>query len=862
MTAGLAPDEVVAERYVVRRRLGAGGMGEAWLAEDRMLHRKLVLKRLTGAQAADPSRAGQLLSEARRSTAIDSPHIAQVYDVCSHRGEWLLAMEYVPGQDLRTVLAGPIDAETFFALGVQIAEAIQSAHASGILHCDIKPENILVTEKGFVKVLDFGLARIVAVPDSGETVSISTTSAFAGTPGYMAPEILRENPPTEQSDIFALGVVLYEMAGGKAPFRGKTTADSVLLTLTAEPSPIDLKAHGLPEDLQRILNKALNKLPERRYATVRDLLVDLKNLQQQEMAGVHFMPPVPSTWRRVARNLGMVLGVLGLAISVCVIALWWHRNHRHVSPSVAPVAAPLTTNKPQLLAVLPFHVIGPEKAANAGMSAYSEGLRDAITTSLAGVASAAHMEVLAASEVRAHALNTPEEAHKELGADLIIDGSYQQVGNRVQINYELSNAAGTILKSGTLMETLRDPFALENHVVTGVLQMLEVAPAEQAPPQFGTQNPSAYDAYLRGVGYLRDFQIADNLKSAIASFTAATKADSQFAAAFAGLGEAQWAEYKASANAALIPLARTSCQRAMQLNPNIAEAQICQANLDDGTGKVPPAQAEYQKALDLDPQSDTALNGLARTWEELEKPEQAQHVYEQAIRARPFYWANYYDLANFLVRRANYAQAAQVLEVAVQKFPENSFLARRLGVVYFLEGKFDQAAAILQKAMAERPQAALSMDLGQVYLHQRKFPEAIAQLEAAAKLRPSLNSIQADLGDAYAWSGAPKAKADARYHDALALSAGSLAVNPLDLDALMVAAYSAAALGQQQDALRYLNAALAHAPEDAEVNYYAARVYARLGNTAQAREWAQKAIARGYSQADIATAPDLQDLMR
>lgn len=211
-------------------------MGEAWLAEGRILHPKLVLKRLTRAHPAKTALSGQLLSEARRATAVDSPHIAQVYDICTHGDEWLLAMEYVPGMDLRTILAGPLDAETFFSLAVQLAEAIQSAHAASILHCDIKPENIMVTEQGFVKVLDFGLARIVASPGSFETVSLpGSGSVFAGTPGYMAPEVLREHAPTELSDIFALGVVLYEMAGGKAPFKGKTTADSVLLTLTSEP---------------------------------------------------------------------------------------------------------------------------------------------------------------------------------------------------------------------------------------------------------------------------------------------------------------------------------------------------------------------------------------------------------------------------------------------------------------------------------------------------------------------------------------------------------------------------------------------------------------------------------------------------
>lgn len=852
----LAPGEIVADRYVVQKRLGAGGMGEAWLAEDRVLHRRLVLKRLTDARGADAGRASQVLSEARRATAIPSPHIAQVFDVCSHAGEWLLAMEYVPGQDLRTLLVAPLDAETFFSLAVQVTEAIEAAHASGILHCDIKPENIMVTEQGFVKVLDFGLARLVAAPASNETVSLpGSGTLFAGTPGYTAPEVLREHAPTEQSDIFALGVVLYEMAGGKAPFKGKTTADSLLLTLTAEPAQLNLKERGLPADLQRVITKALSKQPERRYATARDLTVDLKSLQHQALSGVYSVPRAAQSRRGKLVPAVIALALLAVVLLVVLFLVPWHLHRVGNQPQGSP-AASVKTPPARLVAVLPFHVVGPESAA---MNAYSEGLREAITTSLANVAAAAKLEVLAASEVRVHGLRTPEDAHRELGADLAIDGSYQQFRNQVHITYELSDATGKILQSGTVTETLTDPFALENHVVSGVLAMLQ-AGAVTTPAPYGTQNAAAYDAYLRGVGYLRDFDRADSLKNAEASFAEATQADPHFAAAWAGLGEAQWAEYQATTDIRKIPLARASCGQALELAPSIAEAHICRATMDDGTGQTAAAQAEYSAALRLDPQSDTALNGLAHTWEQMEKPDQAEHVYRQATAARPSYWANYYALANFLMRRADYAGAAQVLEEAAAKFPENSFLARRLGVVYFLEGRLPDAARILEQAIAEQPHAQAYMDLGQVYLHQRAFARAIPALEAAARMRPENASIQADLGDAYAWSGAPADKATARYRNALALSEASLRVNPQDLDALMVSAYCAAALGGKQKALADLSQALDHAPEDAEVNYYAARVHARLGETAAAQQAIHTAIAHGYSQADIATAPDLAAL--
>jgi tetratricopeptide (TPR) repeat protein len=853
--SGLTPEEVVAERYVVKRRLGSGGMGEAWLAEDQVLHRKLVLKRVKGATAEtgtsasdDSARTGHLLTEAKRAAAISNPHIAQVYDVCRHRGEWLVAMEYVAGHSLRAELATPLPSEKYLSLAVQIAEAIEAAHASGILHCDIKPENILVTEQGFVKVLDFGLARMMSVPATSETVSLQGSgAAFAGTPGYMAPEILRESEPTEQSDIFALGVVLYEMAGGAAPFKGKTLADSVQLTLAAEPAELDLKSRGLPPDLRHVLQKALRKDPARRYATVRDLLVDLRALASGS-APANYASSGSPLRTRTAVAAGLGLTVVALTAVVWLVMVKWH--HR-AAPSQA--TAPAAVAKTRLLAVLPFHVLPDDPGTNA----YSEGLREAITSSLAEAAPADQIDVLAASEVRAHGLKTPEQAHKELGADLTVEGSYQQFGKRVRISFSLIDAAGRVLRSNTVTSTLTDPFALEDSVVRGVVGLLEMPAQPRIPRQYGTTVAAAYGAYLGAVGYLRDFDLTDNLRKAEAGFRQAIHADPHFASAYAGLGEAQWAEYQASSDATQVARAQASCGKAMELNPQMAEVQICQGTVDDGTGRARAAQQEFEEALRLDPQSDTALNGLAHTYEELENPAEAQKVYQQAIQARPFYWANYYALSNFQVRRAEYAQAATVLEDAVRKFPANSFLARRLGVVYILEGQFGPAGAILQKALAESPHAEAWMDLGQVYLRQKQWSAAVTAMEKAEQMKPHDASVEADLADACAWSGSQSAKAAAHYREALELSQARLKVDPQDLNALMVAAYSAAALGDRTAALGYLQTALEHAPEDAEVNYYAARVYARLGDVGTAGQWLGKAILHGYSRADIESAPDL-----
>jgi serine/threonine protein kinase/tetratricopeptide (TPR) repeat protein len=864
---GLAFGELISERYRVERRLGTGGMGEAYLADDQVLHRKVTLKRLAAVTPLDPSSADRLLTEAKRATAITNPHIAQVFDVCRHNGELLLVMEFIPGLSLRALLGAPIPAERFFSLAIQLAEAIQAAHVSGVLHCDIKPENVIVAEHDFVKVLDFGLAQIMTAPTRDyETVSLaSSDSTLSGTPGYMAPEVLREAPQTEQSDIFALGVVFYEMAGGKNPYKGKTFADSVHLTLSQELPPLDVRTLRLPDDLNRILRKTLMRLPEQRYATVRDLLVDLRACQQQGLLASASTAHVPkSTVRDIAspqpraRLSNFALVSILVFIGVAALTTYFLVIHKRGMASLPtpPSAAPETPHT-SLVVVIPFQVVGGDKA----WVAYGEGLREALTSSLARVALGHSVEVMAASEVRAHALTTAEMARKELGADLVIEGSLQAHRPSVRVDYSLVNASGRILSADHVTSTMADPFALEDQVVQGVLGMLELQLGQRDRQQLaehGTQQGAAYESYLQGIGFLRDFDNSDNLDRALRSLEQAIQIDPKFARAYAGLGETHWAIYKSSSNESQIALAKKSCQTGLNLNPKVADVHICLGQIAGGTGQVQQAADEFERASRLDPSSDEALNGLAAAYEHMGRSDDAERVYRSAIDRRPYYWANYYALSNFLVRQAKYAQAQTILETAVNQFPSNSFLYRRLGVIEFFQGRYAPSIAALKTSLDLRPHADAYSDLGLVYLHQRLFPQAIDAFERAVRLDPQDYGIQADLADAYFWSPDHRGKAAAAYQRSADLAEAALRVNPRNTDARMVAAYAKAALGRRQDALTRLNEVLKYAPEDAEVYYYAARTYARLGERNPALTWLRKAVARGYSSADVKTAPDFE----
>ncbi len=297
-------------RFQIKRLLGAGGMGEVYLADDTVLRRPVAVKRLSAKLRADADARQQVLKEAQRASALTSPNIASVHDVVEDQDELLLVMEYVEGESLRRRMRAkpgmPLPA--FLPIAIQCADALAAAHARGIAHRDIKPENIMLNDSGVVKVLDFGLARRMPVLDeTSDTASLeSQRSNYAGTPGYMAPEVLREEASDTRADLFSLGVVFYEMLTGQHPFRRAKPVLTLDSVLHQEPRPLAEVVPGTPEELQRIVSKMLAKDPGSRYATAADLAVDLRALQRATAAGTSPAPVLSRGSRMLAALLAAV----------------------------------------------------------------------------------------------------------------------------------------------------------------------------------------------------------------------------------------------------------------------------------------------------------------------------------------------------------------------------------------------------------------------------------------------------------------------------------------------------------------------------------------------------------------------------
>ncbi|MCI0353143.1 MAG: tetratricopeptide repeat protein [Acidobacteriales bacterium] len=834
-------------RYYVRSLVGVGGQGEVYCADDLKLNRTVALKRLSPALRADERYRQRFLREAQRASGLNDAHVAGIYDVIEHEGELLLVMEYVQGISLRQQLRERLGVAEFRKVAIQACEALIAAHESGVVHRDIKPENIMLTRTGRLKVLDFGVAK--RLPSEDQSIAMESTETKAGeisgTPAYMAPELLLQKESDERADIFSLGVVFYELLTGQHPFVAQGLVATVDRILHEEPRSIAAQNPAVTADLERIVFKMLAKNPTHRHASAVDLLADLQQIDSG----------APGSRRsRLPLKLQLALGVLLL---VLVGAGFMVKRLLPVSKSHAGSFQELPEQK--YLAVLPFRAIG----GDAERQAYADGLTETITAKLTQLTARHQLQVAPAREIRAHKIANVEEARKELGVNLIVDGSLHASGGIIRVVYSIVDPANRRqLRAETVTADAADPFLVEDQTVEGLLRLLDVQAQKeerQSLTTHGTSVRGAYDLYLRGRGLL-EREDAESLEGAIDLFNRALGLDSKYAPAYAGLGESFWRKYESSKQRDWVEQARQACNRAVALDPSLSAGHLCLGTLANGTGRYQEAASKFQTALRLEPTNDAAYLGLGLAYERLNRFSDAEQTYQRAIVLRPHYWAGYRWLANFYIKRARYKDAAEQFEKAMAITPENSRAINGLGGVYLYLGRYQDAIPIFQKAIELRPNVQSYSNLGTAYLNLRAFDRAIPAFEHAVLL-DSVNYIPvSNLARAYYWSGTQRQRAAGTYRRAIELAEQQLNVNPKDADAHILTAVSYAMLGQKDKAFTHLNPALRLRPQDPEFLLMAAIVHNQSGDKKAALHWVERAVNRGYSTAEINNAVELDNL--
>jgi serine/threonine protein kinase/tetratricopeptide (TPR) repeat protein len=822
-------------RFLIRARLGGGGMGEVYLADDTGLKRPVALKRISPALRADAESRQRLWKEAEWASRLNDPHIAAVYDVIEDGGEVFVVMEYVEGETLRHRIGRPLSIPEFLSIATQCAAALTAAHQAGLLHRDIKPENIMLTRAGQVKALDFGVARELPGPDHATTRHTFESARFAGTLPYMAPEILEEKEGDGRADIFSMGVVFYEALSGKNPFRRAGFLDTCNAILHEEQAPLSTENSDVPEAVDQIVGKMLAKNRDDRYATAADLDVDLRLLARSAQL------PQARPQRIPRKFLVLVIAV------VFVAALGWLARNTRIQQRVRDGLGITLVPHQKLLAILPFRAVeGGTEAAS-----FTDGLTATLTTKLTQLTDHHSLGVISASEIQAKHATTADQAYAEFGVNLVLEGSLSKSGELMRINYELVDPrTHRQLRAESIDVPASDPFAVQDQVVNGAVRMLdlEVPPAErQALDSHGTQVRDAYNLYTQGRGYLQNYDRPENNDSAIQVFQQALKLDPNYALAYAGLGDAYWKKYTDNKDPRWVQSSRESCEKAVNLDPNLAAAHECLGTLYSGTGRYENAVTEFESALRAEPTNDDAYRGLAKTYEQLGKLSEAEKTYQRAIELRPQYWAGYNWLGAFYTNHTRYADAAQMFSKVISLAPDSFRGYYNLAAANVALGRYTEAIANLNHSISIRPSSTAYANLGMAYFCLRRFDEAAQSFEQAVKLDEKSYEGWWDLGDAYSFVPSKSGLAKGAYEKCVTLANEAVRVDARDPLAFSIRGICQAMLGDRAAAFADLARADSIAPGDAEVSFDTAVVYNHFGDTDQALQWLGKAVSAGYS---------------
>ncbi len=666
-------------RYRIVEKIGAGGMGEVYRAHDPTLGRDIALKVLPAADLKDASGRMRLMREARSAAALNHPNICTIHEVGEADGQAYIAMEYVRGAALADMLGGGLPPEQVTRLGAQLAEALAHAHEHGVLHRDLKSANVVITPEGRTKILDFGLAKQLGGNHPEDVTrsmaTLTTPGAVVGTLAYLAPEQLRGKPADARSDIWALGVVLYEMAAGARPFRGQTGFELSSGILHQRPARLPGK---IAIELRVVIERCLEKDPDARYQSADDVRAAL------EAVGTGATPSLAAMRHSLKRRPWVFATAAVMALLAAIIALdVGEVRSRWFGSRSAP--AQVTS-----LAVLPLANLSGDDA----QEFFADGMTDSLITELARVGGLKRV-IARGSVMQFKKTDKPlAEIARELGVERLITGAVQRSGARVSITAQLIEpATGSQLWANRYDRELRDVLTLQNEIVSDIIGQVKVqlTPRERAQLSSAARvNPEAYEAVLKGVLHVQKLTPAD------------------------------------------FDLGMQYCQQALKLDPNYAPAYVCLSSALGGPahmGLVPPlevaekAGAAARRAAELDPGLQEA-HARVGSWTFLFgwDWQTAKAEFQKAGDAT---WGNVV-YADFLLLMDRRDEALAVLRRALDRDPLNSWVQVAVGGRMLRLGRYDEGIALLQKVLKLEPNMGLAHRyLWTAYHNQGKLEAAI-----------------------------------------------------------------------------------------------------------------------------------------
>ena len=855
-SGGLQPGMEFGPRFVIEKLLGEGGMGKVYKAYDKELERVVALKTLQPELVSDPNVTLRFKQELLLASKISHRNILRIHDLSDLDGVKYITMAFIEGRDLNQVLKEdrPLPLERTLHIGRQLCEALDAAHSEGVVHRDFKPHNVLVAKNDQVYVSDFGLATSFESAKMGMT----RTGAFVGTPRYMSPEQVEGLPVDSRSDLYSLGLVLYEMVAGEVPFSGDSTWQVMYQRVKERPKDVKTLNPEIPDNVARTIMHCLEKNPADRYQSAKEILADIDAGRAPSLSLARSiqmrMPVVDRRWQYAAVGTVTLAAILFFAIP----------KTRHLVFRTAPVIGTTSgaSGLPSLaqgkfIAVLPFRVLGDQ----ASLGYVADGLGEAMSAKLFQL-----KDVHVASPTAAAKTDpkTPlSQVAKDLGVNLIVHGTVQGSGDNLRVTVNLENVAeNRLVWSQEFAGVTGDLLTIEDQIYTRVVDALATKPSNEemaAASAHPTENVEAYNQYLKGRNALGGSPDQKNIQAAMNYFNGALQKDPAFALAYTGLADASLMMYEEKKDRFWSEKAVESAKQAARLNDKLPEVHFSLGSAYNATGQNAQGITELKRALELEPNSDEAYRRLGNAYKANGQKDGAIRALEKAVEINPYYWNNLAALGNAYFTFGESDKAVKMYAQVIQLEPDNPAGYNNLGTAYFSLSKYDEGITAFQKSLQLKPDASTYSNLGTAFFYLKRYPQALQMFEKAVEMNPDDETNMGNLADGYRWSGNAD-QARATYEKAIGLAYKELRVNPRNADVVGQLALYYAKKGDPAQAKEFIKKARAIDRSSVYLIYTTAVVDTIAGKHAEAMNDLRLAVEKGYAVTDIQSDPEFAPL--
>lgn len=870
VSGGLEAGMDFGPRFRIEQLLGEGGMGKVYKAVDKELGRTVALKILQPELTKDPNVILRFKQELLLASKISHRNILRIHDLSEFDGVKFITMAFIEGRDLNQILKEEprFSIDRSMKIGRQLCDALDAAHTEGVVHRDFKPHNVLVGNNDHVYVSDFGLATSLETAKMGMT----RTGAFVGTPRYMSPEQVEGKTVDSRSDLYSLGLVLYEMVAGEVPFSGDSTWQVMYQRVKDAPKDVKVANPDVPDNVARIIMHCLERDPTERYQTAKEIITDIDAHRAPEMSTTSMYRPAAPSSASSSRTvqitvpdrapLWVYLGGGTLVLVTLFFAIPATRNLVFHGQTANPaVTGTVVSGLPALsqgkyLAVLPLQTLGDQSQ----LGYLAEGIQEALSAKLFQL-QGVHVTSGDAVEKADQKLPLPKLA-RTLGVNLVVQGTIQGAGDKVRITMHLEDVAGgKRLWSKEFDGVTADIFTLEDQIYAQLVPALGVNPtheeeakAESRP----TDNIAAYDLYLRGRNAMRGAD-TKSMESALDYFTQALKQDRSFALAYAGIADAGLQMYDIKKDPFWTQKALAAALQAQQLNDALPEVHSTLGAVYSKLGKNAEAIAELKHAITLAPNSDLGYRRLGIVYLSSGRTDQAFEAFQKAIQLNPYYWANQNQLGDAYFTLGDYQKALEAFQQVIVLAPDLDVGYQNLGNVYSAQGKYQEAIPFYQKCLQIQPFYSTYGNLGTAYFFLKQYPKAVEMYEKAVELNPNDTVMIVNLADGYRAAG-QQDKALATYQKAISAGFKELETNPQNAEVMDQMALCNAKIGKGKEADNFILRARAIDKKNVNFIYDQARIYALLGRTKESLKSLREAIDAQLPCQYAAQDPDLENI--